>query len=99
MTDRPERATAAQADLLARLIESSVFSDNERDAVKAELFGAYPLTKERATKLIDRTLKVLKARKQAEAGPVSDQGSSPAGATGVGGRPPVKATASEGRTD
>lgn len=64
---RADRATGDQADLLAKLIESHVFSDNERDAVKAEMFGAYPMTKERASKLIDRALRVLKERKAAEA--------------------------------
>lgn len=63
MTARADRVTGAQADLLARLMESSAFTEAEKEAVKREMFGAYPMTKERATKLIDRALKVLKTRK------------------------------------
>ena len=65
-TPRSERATPMQADLLARVIESHVFTDAERDAVRAELFGAFPMTKDRASALLDRALKVVKARKAAE---------------------------------
>lgn len=66
MTARPEKATGAQADLLARLMESHVFTDAEKEAVKAEMFGAYPLTKDRASRLIDRALKTINSRKAAE---------------------------------
>ena len=34
--------------------------------MKAELFGAFPMTKDRATKLIDRMMAVLRERKAAE---------------------------------
>lgn len=65
-TARADRATGNQADLLAKLIESHVFTDAEREAVKREMFGAFPMTKKRASALIDRTLRVLNERKAAE---------------------------------
>jgi hypothetical protein len=61
-----EMATVEQVDLLCRLIKSSAFTDDERQAVQGKV--ARGLSKAKATDAIDRTMATLKERKATKAG-------------------------------
>lgn len=60
-------ATAPQVMLLARLMDSSVWTEWEKEAVAQEV--ADGLTKARASRMIDRVLEVMRDRKAGSGSP------------------------------